>query len=155
MENNYSSIPETRAHVNLVRHYLLGAIQEIEFRSYEHDKSKMEQPELETFDRVTPKLQELTYGSQEYKQSLDEMQVALKHHYIVNRHHPEHFENGILGMNLIDILEMFCDWLAATKRHTDGDIIKSIEINAERFCYDAVLKALMKNTAEFFDKRGA
>ncbi len=36
-------------------------------------------------------------------------------------------------MNLVDLIEMFCDWLASTQRHADGDIYKSIEISRERF----------------------
>jgi hypothetical protein len=64
----------------------------------------------------------------------------------MNRHHPEHFENGIRGMNLIDLIEMFCDWYAATQRHNDGDIIMSIEINQKRFEYSDDIKAILKNT---------
>lgn len=30
-------------------------------------------------------------------------------------------------MNLIDIVEMFCDWKAASERQLDGNLLKSIE----------------------------
>jgi len=49
-------------------------------------------------------------------------------------------------MNLIDIIEMLCDWKAATKRHNDGDIKKSIEINQKRFGYSDELKSILLNT---------
>jgi hypothetical protein len=42
---------------------------------------------------------------------------------------------------------MFCDWKAATLRHKDGDIIKSIEQNQKRFGYSDELKAIFLNTA--------
>ena len=55
-------------------------------------------------------------------------------------------EPDISQMNLIDIVEMLCDWLAATKRHDDGDIMKSIEINEKRFRYSGELKQILINT---------
>lgn len=49
-------------------------------------------------------------------------------------------------MNLVDIIEMLCDWKAATLRHADGDIYKSIEINQKRFGYSDELKSIFINT---------
>jgi len=54
-------------------------------------------------------------------------------------------------MNLIDLMEMFFDWLSATKRHNDGDIKKSIEINKSRFGYDDLLANIFRNTADYID----
>ena len=45
-------------------------------------------------------------------------------------------------MNLIDIVEMICDWKAATLRHNDGNLLKSVEINAKRFGMDDQLKQI-------------
>jgi len=72
----------------------------------------------------------------------------LQHHYASNRHHPEPFADGIGGMNLIDLTEMVCDWLAATQRHADGDIRRSIEVNQERFGYGDEVKRLLHNTVD-------
>lgn len=55
-------------------------------------------------------------------------------------------------MNIIDITEMFCDWNAATQRHNDGNIFKSIEINQERFGYGPKLAMVLKNTADRYFK---
>jgi hypothetical protein len=115
-----------------------------------HDQTKLESPEKEIFDEYTPKLKNTTYGSEEYSKYLKEMKIALDHHYKNNRHHPEHFNNGIRDMNLIDIIEMFCDWLSATERHDDGDIFKSIEYNQNRFGYSSDLKDIFDNTAKFY-----
>ena len=54
------------------------------------------------------------------------------------------------GMNLIDIIEMLCDWKAATMRHTNGDIIRSVEFNQDRFKYSDELKAIFLNTIMCF-----
>jgi hypothetical protein len=44
------------------------------------------------------------------------------------------------------VVEMLCDWLAATKRHADGDIRKSIAFNQKRFGYTDELKSIFLNT---------
>ena len=79
------------------------------------------------------------------------MKPALDHHYKVNPHHPEYYSNGIKGMNLLDLIEMFFDWMATTKRHADGDIRKSIEINKKRFGYDDLLAQIFNNTVDYID----
>lgn len=55
-----------------------------------------------------------------------------------------------LQMDLIDLMEMMCDWKAATLRHNDGDINKSLEINQKRFGYSDELKEIMKNSLKYF-----
>lgn len=84
--------------------------------------------------------------------SLDGMKPALDHHYANSRHHPEHFAKGILDMNLIDIVEMLCDWKAASERQKDGNLLKSIELNAARFGYDDQVKQILINTAKLLDE---
>lgn len=49
-------------------------------------------------------------------------------------------------MNLIDLLEMFADWKAASERHNDGNIRKSIEKNADRFGLSPQLVRILENT---------
>ena len=120
-------------------------------RAKNHDKSKLVDPEKSIFDIYTPKLKSCTYGSIEYKGYLKEMELGLKHHYKSNRHHPEHFKKGIAEMNVFDILEMFCDWKAAVERHQDGDIYKSIAINADRFEIPGDLTKRFIYTAQEFD----
>lgn len=44
---------------------------------------------------------------------------------------------------------MFIDWKAATERHADGDIIKSIEINKNRFKISDQLIKILLNTVVF------
>lgn len=115
-----------------------------------HDLSKLEEPEKSIFDRVTPRLKELTYGSPAYFAQLEEMKVALDHHYAVNRHHPEWYPDGVRDMTLVDLLEMLVDWVAATKRHTDSNIYRSLDINQKRFGYSDELKRIFENTIEYY-----
>lgn len=147
----YDSSLDTLKHIGTVRNFIQSIRDELQERAVHHDASKLEDPELEIFNIYTPKLKNTTYGSDEYKQYLKEMNVALDHHYANNRHHPEHYPNGIRDMSLVDLVEMLCDWLAATKRHDDGDIRRSIELNQERFGYSDELKQILYNTLEFLE----
>ena len=144
----FDSRPATMAHIGIVWEKIFAFTRDLNNRGLSHYLSKLGPPEVDIFDEYTPKLAGTTYGSDEYKQYLAEMTPALKHHYAHNRHHPEHFIDGINGMTLIDLVEMFCDWWAASERHNDGDLMKSIEINAERFGLSPQLHQILKNTAE-------
>lgn len=143
----YDSKADTLLHIKRVAELLSNAAAELLRRANCHDNSKLESPEKELFDEYTPKLKGCTYGSDEYKAYLSELGVALKHHYENNSHHPEHYENGVNGFDLFDLVEMFFDWKAATERHADGDIMRSIEINKERFNLSSQVQDILKNTA--------
>lgn len=142
----YDSTIDTQSHIIRVRE-LMGEMQDkLSRRARVHDRSKLESPEKEVFDAETPNLASLTYGSPEYRASLDRMKVALNHHYAINSHHPEHYQDGIMGMSLLDLVEMLADWKAATERHKDGDIMNSIIINRSRFGYGEELEEVFSNT---------
>ncbi len=172
--------PKTLEHIAEVSHRIYLVILELRDRAKAHDKSKLESTEREIFDEYTPKLKGTTYGSDEYKGYLKSMSAALDHHYANNRHHPEHFiyyecngcfkrfdkmpnhcdvcgysqftiRSDISQMNLIDIIEMICDWKAATLRHADGNIKKSIEINQKRFGFSDELASILYNTAKVLE----
>lgn len=138
---------ETLEHISNVRNLLNIAVRELLARGEQHDQSKLGDVERPAFTEVTPKLRASTYGSEEYKGFLRELGPALKHHYAHNRHHPEHFARGIAGMNLIDLLEMLLDWKAATMRHADGDLQRSLDIGRERFGIGEQLLCVLENTA--------
>lgn len=137
---------ETYTHIELVMKLLASAQIELMRRQFTHDRTKLEPPEVDTFTKYTPLLKASTYGSEEYKQMLQEMKPALDHHYSNNRHHPEFNPNRIEDMNLFDLLEMLIDWKCATLRHSNGDINKSLEINKDRFNISPQLLQVLKNT---------
>lgn len=150
-EQEYDSEKDTNEHVQRVRALIAQVIQNLDDRAMVHDVSKYGPIEKPLFDKVTPRLKGLTYGSDEYRASLKELGVALEHHYANNSHHPEHYENGIAGMSLLDLVEMFCDWKAATERHADGSIANSIEHNKARFGYPDMLASIFHNTIKELD----
>lgn len=146
--NKFETMVQTYEHKQNVAVLLNSVIKHLINRTTMHDNSKLESPEVDIFTEYTPKLANSTYGSDEYHQFLKEMKPALDNHYADNPHHPEHYDNGIKDMDLVDLIEMICDWKAATLRHNDGDIYKSIELNQKRFGYSDELKQIFKNTVD-------
>lgn len=144
----YDSKTDTLLHIKRVAQLLTEASTELIRRANVHDNSKLNSPEKEFFDEFTPKLKGSTYGSEEYKGFLKELKVGLDHHYKNNSHHPEHYPNGVDGFDLFDLLEMFFDWKAATERHNDGNIYRSISINKERFKLSDQICNIFENTAQ-------
>jgi len=139
---------ETFRHIERLRNLLNICVRDLLSRGELHDQTKLESPEVEIFTEYTPKLAKCTYGSKEYNSYLKEIGQILEHHYASNRHHPEHFKNGIEDMNLLDIVEMLCDWKAASERHDNGNIRKSIEINGDRFKLSPQLIKILENTSD-------
>lgn len=150
---SYDSSAETLKHIRRVNDYLIDASCELLQRAKKHDQSKLEEPEKSTFDEVTPLLAGLTFGSEEYTEATKRIKPALDHHYSVNTHHPQHYENGINGMNLFDLMEMFFDWKAAGERTKDGNMVKSIEVNSQRFGMSKQLRTIFENTLEYIEKK--
>jgi hypothetical protein len=144
----------TWKHMHQVRRYLKQVTQELEDRALHHDLSKLDEPEAEAFAKANMgmALHGITYGSDEYKQRIKEiLGSALEHHYAENAHHPEYHMNGVDDMTLIDLMEMLADWKAATLRHNDGDIMRSLEINKERFGLSPQLAMILANTVRNLD----
>lgn len=146
---------ETYQHISHVRANLIACATDLLRRAHEHDNSKLRPPEVDAFDKVTARLKDLEYNSEEYHASLKELGPAIQHHYLVNDHHPEHFKEDfdppIAGMNLLNVTEMVCDWMAAVKRMDGGSIYKSIEVNQTRFGFSDDLKRLIINTVHHLD----
>lgn len=132
-------------HKQWVAQHMQTIANDLFHRAAVHDNSKFGPEEFSAYEREFPNLQKYAYGSPELKMVYEQLQSALQHHLKVNRHHPEYFENGINGMNLVDVLEMVCDWLAASKRSKTG-IDKGLEINKERYGISDQLFEIIKNT---------
>lgn len=137
----YDSTTDILIHMHKVIKNLNDIINILIYRSLTHDQTKLSPEEKSSFDKYTPMLRGVIYGSEEYKQVLADLGAALQHHYANNSHHPEHYPNGINGMSLMDIIEMFCDWKAAST-----DFQHSLDINFRRFEIDEQLQLIFENT---------
>lgn len=139
-------------HISRVRNLLNTLAWELLRRGELHDLSKLQSPEIEalTMQRLKKGQEGITYNSDEYKQGLKDLDMMLAHHYANNRHHPQHFKNGIDDMNLVDLNEMFADWKASSEIHNDGNLRKSIEENAKRFNMNPQLVRIFENSVDLF-----
>jgi hypothetical protein len=154
-EKAYDSTADTLKHIKRVKELLGRAADELIWRGERHDASKLLPPEKECFDIITPRLKTSTYGSPEYKATMKEFAGPLAHHQTSNSHHPEFYSNGINGLDLFDLMELFFDWKAASERHEDGDILRSIRLNKERFGFSEQLCNILENTVERYLKEEA
>jgi len=150
MMASYDSTADTLRHSLRVGELMGELITHLIGRSTCHDHSKTVEPELSVFNEFTPKLKSSVYGSDEYRGFLAAMGGGLAHHYAANRHHPEHFPNGVDGMTLVDLIEMLADWRAATERHDDGNLNRSLRIQKERFGLSDQLFNILWNTAKAY-----
>lgn len=136
-------LQDTHEHIDKVAVLVYWVSEELQRRADGHDASKLQSPEKEMFEIWRPKLDAMAIDSPEYKNALAQMGEGLKHHYAENRHHPEHFSNGVSDMTLIDILEMICDWKAAASRN-DKEV--NLEWARERFGIEPQLLKIFANT---------
>lgn len=130
----------TAKHKFWVAYYIIEFILDLLARAFLHDLSKYSKQERTHFFKIIHRLKSLTYGSDEYQECLDTPKPALDHH-------PEHYDD-VSDFNLADLVEMFCDWRAAVRRHNDGDIHRSIEINKDRFGLDEQLCCILRNSVK-------
>jgi hypothetical protein len=142
---------ETIAHIRFVQRLLNKFAVDLIRRGEVHDQSKLDRPEVSAFAEHTKNLATTTYGSEMYEGFRKALGPALDHHYANNTHHPEHYPRGIDGMSLLDVVEMFCDWYAAGKRHNDGNIRNSLRNNKPRFNVSDQLEHVFENTISFLE----
>lgn len=148
---NYDSATDTLKHILKVREYIDQVIRVLLLRGCLHDRSKLTEPEKKFFDEFTPRLSCIQYGSDEYFAVLKRMSPAISHHHKHNSHHPEYHGGNITNMNLLDIVEMLCDWKASTKRNKDGNIRKSLEHASQRWNVSKDISKILKNTISLLD----
>ena len=61
-------------------------------------------------------------------------------------------ESRINGMSLLDVVEMFCDWKAASERHANGDFMTSLILNRARFgLSDQLYQIFVKTAKELYE----
>lgn len=140
---------KTHRHISRVRQLLGEFACEMIRRGDVHDASKFEPAEKEPLDemeRLIAAEGNVPYGSEEYKRRTALLGPMLAHHYAQNSHHPEHYADGVAGMDLFDLVEMFFDWKAASERGEESSIGLSHSI--ERFGIEPQLASILRNTAE-------
>jgi hypothetical protein len=66
-------------------------------------------------------------------------------------HHPEHYgDRGISGMDLFDVVEMMCDWIASAAGQPGGQV--NLSQNVKRSGIDTQLESNLANTLDRWPK---
>lgn len=139
----------TAKHISRVRELLNGFAKDIIYRGKRHDISKYDPIEagpLEILQQTIDTEGPAAFGSDEYHRRTALLGPMLAHHYVHNTHHPEHYQNGIAGMNLLDLVEMFFDWRAAAER--GGDISMNLTYCETKYEIPPMLISILRNTAD-------
>ncbi len=145
MAHTFDSRADILQHILEVRAYLDTFVTEMLRRGRVHDASKFGEAEKPAFDEAISLLRGISYGSPEYTKVLERLAPAFDHHYRCNSHHPEHYgQQGISGMDLFDLVEMFCDWMAAAKRNPEDGV--KLAYNVRFFGIQDQLAAILANT---------
>jgi hypothetical protein len=144
-ESAYDSRADTLMHIQQVRDNIGLFVTEMLARARVHDASKLQEPEKSTFDRVLPSLAGVAYGSRDHEAIVERHRAVLDLHHQRNSHHPEHYgSDGVAGMDLFDIVEMVCDWMAAAERRPEDGV--RLDYNVALFGIQPQLASVLANT---------
>lgn len=149
IEARASAEAATNRHVQRVRELLDMAAGMLSVRGADHDASKFEEVEigpLTEMQKIIDAEGQAPFGSPEYKRRTAMLGPMLEHHYANNSHHPEHYEDGVDGMCLFDVIEMFFDWKAASERGEEPEM--NLTAACERFRVSPQLERIFENTAD-------
>ena len=117
-------------------------------RAIKHDIDKLKEENFEVFYLAQKNFANVKFCSDGHKKAMESLKPAIDEHYKVAEHHPQHHENGVNGMTLIDMLEMLVDWKSANVAYCNGGtFIESMKSNKERFNIDDQLFSVLVNTA--------
>jgi hypothetical protein len=123
-------------------------IQELIKRAQDHDNSKFSEEEFPFLVKAMDDLHKVQFGTPEYAEVREKWSGLFNSHYKKNSHHPEFYPNGIEDMNLLDLVELLCDWKAASMRKENGGTISnSIRVGTERYGLSSQLVKILENTA--------
>jgi len=160
MEKNFGIENETRKHIGMVSNLISCMVNELLMRSITHDSSKLEEPECSIFEQYSESYKNAIVGSQEKKDILVNMKPAFDHHLKVNRHHPEYFvlnnkdlklEHAISQFSVIDLIQMFLDWIATSKRQ-NLNTFDFLDSMAKKYNLNVQLLQIFRNTIPILDQ---
>ena len=122
-------------HISRVQKWISKFSTILYIRGLNHDRSKLCEPELSMWKKMDEEPR-YPYGTKEYQEKLNRYQELFKLHYKRNKHHPEHWSGYYLEMDLIDIIEMLCDWLGYKEDITIEEAEALIDQQCRRYNFN-------------------
>lgn len=143
-------------HIQWVMHGMALMQMHLVQRALTHDRSKIREGwERNIYAQVVPEFEGKRFGTPEHQAVGDKLGPAWQHHLAHNAHHPEHHPEGINSMTLIDLIEMLCDWKAASLRQRQGSLQDSITLLKDQHGIGDQLETILRNTARILSEVGA
>jgi hypothetical protein len=118
-------------HKAWVTFYIFSIIARLFKRAFLHDMSKLYIDEIRGFSQFVDNYGSCNYDSPQYNERKKLLADTLALHYQRNSHHPEHY-GDIRMMNIIDVVEMVCDWKAAV-HYNHGSVKASLQAQKARY----------------------
>lgn len=140
-------------HVTLLAHAMAHVTGDLEARARIHDLSKLTGAELPGFARLSAAVRGLKYGTQEYRDAMAEHKAVGDAHANGNSHHPEYHlqtcaDRSPTTMGWLDIVEMVCDWWAASRTYgPGGDFRRSVHVGLDRWDWSTHQQWLINQVA--------
>lgn len=128
-------------------------VKELLTRAIVHDDSKFGPDEFPIYASAIEEFEKHPFGTPGYQKAKDSIGIAVEHHHKCNPHHPEYYPDGIDGMDLVDLIEMVCDWKAANQNHKDnpGTMEQSLKYAIAKHNISPQLVKIIQNTIEHYN----
>lgn len=139
-------------HITEVRRAILRVRHDLESRAEAHDLSKWSPEEFPGFTRINATARQHPYGSEEYKASIRAEKPTVKRHQEGNSHHPEAHEPFLYEMGWLDLIEMVCDWWAASQTYGTTPWPEVLQRQRERWKWSPEQWWLIEQVAGFLGK---
>lgn len=117
-----------------------------------HDQSKLSLDEFEGFTKINMVARENEYGSDEYYAALRAVEPnPIPLHYSRNDHHPE-YHKKISDMEFPELVEMVCDWHAASIAYGKTSFQASLTASFDRWPFSEGQKFLINSLAQWIEE---
>ncbi len=154
---------DTRKHQQLVAERLITCAKRLLDKAVEHDASKFSDTEKKHYIEPVWELntKDVEFGSDDYKRLTAMMGDGWAHHCFHNSHHPENVQltmpefsgDPFSGMDLFDLMEMLCDWIAASKRRGNSPHLAFAQME-EKFGLSHQTRCILGNTLGLLERLG-
>ena len=135
-----------KKHINCVQYWMQYFAEILLRRSKEHDRSKLEEPELSQWKKMDEEPR-YSYESKEYLEKKKRYESLFKMHWKHNRHHPEYFDGKIFpDRDLIDLIEMLSDWLGYKDHISYSEASSLVKQQTKRYNFSSEIEDLLLNT---------
>lgn len=140
-------------HKNNVEKKMESLCLDLAQRARDHDNSKLESPEYFAWKKMDEEPR-YPYGTPEYFDKKRRYDYVFQEHYKnpKNRHHPEHWPNGVEDMNLLDLIEFLCDMFSYKEANISySEAVEMLQTQVKRFKISDDLAWILLNTVkEYF-----